>query len=287
MASWTRAWEHEGGAAIAGVAAAAIRSVSQQKRTSWGFFVSAVGADPSDGAPLIRISAPAIRDERQPPDVLLARPVAAEDKRLVFGPFAFRLSPSSETLAWLLATRLRAKLKGARVLEVGAGLGLTGLACAAWCEPDSITLTDGDPQAVSLLRRNVVLNRSNFGATTVEAADLLWGAVEGSRSRDDEAQQYDVILSADCVYDRDLHRSLCQTLRRHVRPGGVILVVASHRCGSLDDFECCARADFHVDKWSGAYDEQVTSRFAHAKCRPGVLCLTLPTRVRRGDVGRV
>ena len=44
---------------------------------------------------------------------------AAEEKRLAFGPFAFRLSPSSEVLAWLLATRLRAKLKGARVLEVG------------------------------------------------------------------------------------------------------------------------------------------------------------------------
>ena len=270
------------------LACSAIQRVAANQRTSWGFFTSALSVDQRDNAPLLRIGAPAINGAQQLPDMMLARPVGAEEKRLQFGPFAFRLSPSSEVLAWLLATRLRPKLKGKRVLEVGSGLGLTGLACAAWCECESVELTDGDPQAVTLLHRNAALNRGRYGTTTVEVALLLWGLTAANRhvastsstrpaARQEDAmdQLYDVILCADCVYDRELHRPLCQTLRRCLRPNGVVFLVASRRCGSLGDFEQCCRQDFYVRNWGSAYDELVSARFGHAKCSPSVLCLTL------------
>ena len=87
-------------------------------------------------------------------------------------------------------------------------------------------------------------------------------------------QLYDVILCADCVYDRELHRPLCLTLRRCLRPNGVVFLVASRRCGSLGDFEQCCRQDFYVRNWGCGYDDLVSSRFGHAKCSPSVLCLT-------------
>ena len=50
---------------------------------------------------------------------------------LMHGNFARRVSPSLEALSWRVATR-RKNFKGAKVLELGAGLGLTGLATAVW-----------------------------------------------------------------------------------------------------------------------------------------------------------
>ena len=52
---------------------------------------------------------------------------------LMHGNFARRASPSLEALSWHVATR-RKNFKGAKVLELGAGLGLTGLATAVWTD---------------------------------------------------------------------------------------------------------------------------------------------------------
>ena len=115
------------------VAAAARLLKNRHRRSPWGFFscdtcTSAEAALHS----VLHVGAPAVlasnrghvedghsADESSSmPDVLLPRPAATDEHRLAFGPFAFRLSPSSEVLAWLAATRLREDLKGAHVLEV-------------------------------------------------------------------------------------------------------------------------------------------------------------------------
>lgn len=93
-----------------------------QQRTPWRFF--ACRTVEGVGQAELHVSAPAVLDERSLPDVIVARPACAEERKLAFGPFAFRLSPSSETLAWLCAqsAALRAQLDGAHVLELGSGL---------------------------------------------------------------------------------------------------------------------------------------------------------------------
>ena len=184
--------------AAARAAAAKLLDGSKKQRSPWGFFLCDVCDDAEGKQRLLHVSAPAaaawddLDDAPTPdfplPDVTVARPAMAEERRLAFGPFAFRLSPSSEVLAWLAATILRPVLRGAHVLELGSGLGFTGLAVAKWCECASVRLTDGDPASVALLERVVETNRrcsdalgdamvhgGGFGATTVDAAMLLWG----------------------------------------------------------------------------------------------------------------
>jgi SAM-dependent methyltransferase len=222
---------------------------------------------------MLRVHPPSAAEEaagRSLPDVVLARPSSAGEKRLVFGPFAFRLSPSCEVFSWLAATTLRSRLRGRRVLELGSGLGLTGLALAIWCECASVRLSDGDPQAVERLQQNVQLNAGNFGETAVDAVELLWG--EGKLT--DLGERFDVIIASDCVYDRWLHAPLLKTLARWLSPRGCVVVIASRRCGSLADFERAAHAGFCVSRWPAHYDEAVSARFRSVKCFPSVLTLT-------------
>ena len=123
-------------------ARAAAKLLDGKQRSPWGFFLCSVCDDAEGKQRLLHVSAPAaaawddIDDSPAPefplPDVTVARPAMAEERRLSFGPFAFRLSPSSEVLAWLAATFLRSVLHGAHVLELGSGLGFTGLAVAKW-----------------------------------------------------------------------------------------------------------------------------------------------------------
>ena len=246
-------------------------------RSPWGFFPCTMEEEESGGASRHRLSAPEELDDA-PPDVVISRPHTPQDKRLCFGPFAFRLSPSSEVLAFLMATTpLRRLLAGKRVLELGSGLGFTGIACAAWCDCAHVRLTDGDPQAVSQISKNVELNRPSYGSTSVDAAELPWGAKEDDPGGDDGL--YDVIFAADCVYDRALHTALCQTIKRWLKPSGCTLVIASRRCGSLDDFERVARGEFGVGTWPANYNSTVTRRFRAQKCFPSVMTL-VKTRAR-------
>lgn len=248
----------------------------------WGFYSCTLSDDVSStgGETVLKVRAKPPHD--QLPELILARPCGAEDKRLAFGPFAFRLSPSSEVLAWLALTMLRPMLSGKHCLELGSGLGLTGLAVASWCECASIRLTDGDPVSFRAVQRNVILNaeRRAFGATSVDASQLMWG--KGSADDDkQERQSYDIILAADCVYDRALHVPLCQTIRRWLSATGVCVVVASRRCGSLADFERCARGEFAVHAWPQPYDDTVAAKFKGHKCYPSVMTLRLAARERR------
>lgn len=274
-----------------------------RKRTPWGFFVCEAHCDDGGRVSELHVGAPAIlawASEQQTvetpdlPDVVVVRPTQPDECRLAFGPFAFRLSPSSEVLAWLAATSLRSKLQGAHVLELGSGLGFTGLAVAKWCDCASMRLSDGDPASVAVLEK-VVQRNCGFGDTEIDAAMLLWGehppppppmgakaASVGTGGSDlAEERLYDVILCADCVYDRNLHLPLRATIRRLLKPHGCAYVVASRRCGSFKDFEACAKVEFLVEHWGSGYDVLTSSLLSGKKCCPEVLTLRQQSHTRR------
>ncbi|GAB9472267.1 putative methyltransferase [Globisporangium polare] len=86
---------------------------------------------------------------------------------------------------------------GKRVLELGCGPGLVGIA-AAHCGAKSVIITDGDPASVALTQRNIELNGLPSEVTTeCRAAEYLWGDDANPIANDDQA--YDVILGADIV----------------------------------------------------------------------------------------
>eukprot|EP00727_Mastigamoeba_balamuthi_P012287 m51a1_g7681 hypothetical protein (248) ;mRNA; r:10223-11163 len=141
--------------------------------------------------------------------------------------------PSSLVLSSHLWRR-RHSLRGLRVLELGAGAGLAGLAAAAaGCE---VTLSDADDAAVlSNCRASVDANSNSASSSSssstpragwlphpsgspapVRVVPLTWGRF---RERDLELGPFDVLLAADCFYDNksvyeDFVATVCWLLAR-------------------------------------------------------------------------
>lgn len=222
------------------------------------------------------------------PGISITRPTPSQ--RLRFGDFGRRLAPSGEVLAWLLAKGTW-DFTGKRVLELGSGLGLSGMACAAWTGCSSVLLTDGDPVLVEVLGANAALNKeagafadaeeareapapddwagaAGRGGCHVQTAFLDWlagGSVEEGC--------FDVILCADCVYNVELHIPLLKTLRRFLRPDGKVILIASPRAGSLYVFLSAARGFFGSVTCTVDYDDVVSSKFRGQKCFPQLVTL--------------
>lgn len=100
---------------------------------------------------------------------------------------------------------------GKKVLELGAGVGLAGLVCAA--ANATVVLTDLDAKndvdcpsgLVPNLQRNIHLN----GLRSATARRLDW--------RDDnEVEPCDIILCSDCVYYPENVDPLARTIKRHL-----------------------------------------------------------------------
>jgi hypothetical protein len=92
-------------------------------RSPWGFFRCTETTDDEGQLRAQRFffdSAPTTH-----PGICIVRPTASQ--RLRFGDFGRRLAPSGEVLAWLVAKGTW-NFSQKRVLELGSGLGLAGLA---------------------------------------------------------------------------------------------------------------------------------------------------------------
>ena len=105
-----------------------------------------------------------------------------------FLPYWAELWPSGVALARRVASR---SLKGARVLELGCGLGLPSLAAAL--AGGRVLATDWSPQAIELLRDNAERNGAEL---ELEIAD--WARPEALIER----APWDLVLGADLLYER-------------------------------------------------------------------------------------
>jgi hypothetical protein len=98
-------------------------------------------------------------------------------------------------LATLLASQ-RHLVRNRKVIELGAGCGLVGIA-ASEAGAAEVLLTD-HAAVVPLLEHNISLNEAKGGNTTVltAAATLEWGSEAPSKAR-----PYDVVLGSDLLYN--------------------------------------------------------------------------------------
>lgn len=102
----------------------------------------------------------------------------------------------------MLSTELDVTKK--RVLELGAGTGLAGIAIARLLSPSSIVITDyPDDGIISTLRENVGRNQVHQ-ATVIPVS---WGDAKAL-----DGQTFDVIVAADTLWNIEHHESFCQTL---------------------------------------------------------------------------
>jgi predicted nicotinamide N-methyase len=105
-----------------------------------------------------------------------------------FLPYWAELWPSGVALAKAIADR---SLRGARVLELGCGLGLPSLAAALG--GGRVLATDWSPAAIDLLAGNAERNGARL-----ETALVRWEQPEALLER----APWDLVLAADVMYER-------------------------------------------------------------------------------------
>lgn len=98
--------------------------------------------------------------------------------------------PAASTLASVIDSYVR---PGDRVVELGAGLGLCGIACGLLASPGRVLLTDHDQAAVTLSRGSAAASGVRH---LVDAKVLDWTALETWPEA-----SFDTALAADVIYE--------------------------------------------------------------------------------------
>ena len=141
------------------------------------------------------------------------------------------LWPSSIALALEIAERAT-QFRGARVIELGAGVGLPGIIAASLGA--RVLQTDRDPEALDLCGRNAALNGV---ATDVRPGDWTeWT----------EPRSFDWTIASDVLYRVTLHDQLRAVLERCVGTTGRVLVADPMRAPSLKLLEGMERDGWRV-----------------------------------------
>jgi predicted nicotinamide N-methyase len=172
-------------------------------------------------------------------DVFLLRPVDWEQLRHEEGgagrgvPYWATPWPSGAVLAGAVADD--PPPPGARVLELGCGLGLPSIVAAR--EGASVLATDGSSDAVVFAAHSLALNELDG-----EVAEVDW-ATQGDALV--ARGPWDVVLAADVLYLQGNVDLALDLVPRLVAPGGEIRLADPRRAGTRD-FLAAARARFSV-----------------------------------------
>jgi predicted nicotinamide N-methyase len=135
-----------------------------------------------------------------------------------YTPYWATLWPSSRMLAKaILREPWKAHSRPLRVLEVGCGVGLAGIACLA-CGLE-VVFTDVDATALEFAATNARRNGFTAGFAT-RLLDL--------RCPPEDAK-YPVVIAADLMYEERLVDPLVELLAKVLAPGGVCLVADPDR----------------------------------------------------------
>lgn len=115
--------------------------------------------------------------------------------------------------SWLVRNRQSAK-DVSSAIELGAGLGLAGLAAASALGID-VTLTDR-AELLPLLERGIATN----GLLSTRAMTLEWGDDDAAR----KLGTFDLVLASDCIYEESAIPLLVRTLVILLKPSGCVML---------------------------------------------------------------
>ena len=106
-------------------------------------------------------------------------------------------------------------VRGRRVLEIGCGLGIAGLAAAAGGA--QVVFVDAAPPALAFVRASLRLNRLDAATVCADYRTLAPHA------------RFDCILAAEVAYEPATFADLAATIARYLAPGGTALVADGYR----------------------------------------------------------
>ncbi|KAI3794282.1 hypothetical protein L1987_36911 [Smallanthus sonchifolius] len=168
--------------------------------------------------------------------------------------------PSEEVLAYYCLSQLDF-FRSKKVIELGSGYGLAGLLIAAVTEASEVVISDGNPQVVDYIQRNINANSSVFGSTMVKSMMLHWNQEDLL----DVSNSFDIIVASDCTFFKEFHKGLVQTIKCLLKKEGPseAIFLGPKRGNSLDDFLMMVKEiglQFTVDE---IYDPEIWRRHEH------------------------
>ena len=99
----------------------------------------------------------------------------------------------------------------ARILELGAGIGLSGMMLGA--KGHTVTVTDYNDDALALLRKNKEHN--NLKAVQVKKLDWF---------HPDVSTSYDIIFGSELIYKEQLMDPVLELLKKYLKPDGTVFI---------------------------------------------------------------
>jgi predicted nicotinamide N-methyase len=147
------------------------------------------------------------------------------------------LWPAAEKAANYFIQHWAEGLAASRILELGAGCGLTGLVLSQFEGVTEIVFTDYDYGTLKLIEESIELNRT--ASSTKFIVDFLqWGDFEfDPRKRVSEenweTQKFDLIIGTDLLYSKDVVLPLFQTVKFFLNKSGKFVLTTSFSLGEV------------------------------------------------------
>ena len=113
----------------------------------------------------------------------------------------------------------------AKVMELGAGMGLPGIVCAL--KGADVTLSDFNPTALEMAAENA---RRNKLKVTLLQED--WRSFQCR-------ERFDLLLASDILYDPKLNPFLGRIFTRNLKPGGTVCISHPDRKATREFVENC------------------------------------------------
>jgi len=130
---------------------------------------------------------------------------------------------------WMIENQ--AAFAGKKVLEVGSGLGISGLCCGLFAR--SVLLSDYTPKVMQILRDNIKTNLARYpqlkGKIKITSLDWTSESVP-------EPCTYDIVIGTEVVYDPALVSALAKTLHVALKKGGIFYGVSAAVRQGIPDF---------------------------------------------------
>ena len=139
------------------------------------------------------------------------------------------------------------------ILEIGAGMGVTGLFLGAFGY--KITVTEYEEDALELLRMNVEHN----GLDTVTVKKLDW-------NHPDLTETYDVICASELIYNVTFMEPIIKLFRKYLRPEGTVFLAHDARRRCMLQFIGMISGKYEIENIPKTMkrDDEVHKVFIHA-----------------------